>query len=291
MRTVVLNYPLLYVEHLSEGDLDLLDRATAHGGGRETLRERLGADPDLVDAILADPGLFETVFDEHAVDLEVGVTPLLTFGVLVHRSMSDLRDAAHVMEWTAPGRRLPVFDVDTLRAFLDDGTRRFFVVELLASFTKIASGSMWVRTRHGMRRRRYSELDMARLAEKVEQLPASDRPAGYRRLGDVALFLAGVFPDHTASHPPRPMERERVARSAGIPVTDVLSEPGDLGFHELAGAGSYRRAVETAASLVGRGPEFLLDIADRFHEARRVLNYLADRYLHRRDSGLMRPAG
>jgi hypothetical protein len=30
-------------------------------------------------------------------------------------------------------------------------------------------------------------------------------------------------------------------------------------------------------------------VADRFGDARRILNYLADRYLFRRDVGLIRP--
>jgi hypothetical protein len=64
----------------------------------------------------------------------------------------------------------------------------------------------------------------------------------------------------------------------------------DLAFHELLGAAWYRRAVEAAAALVGRGPEELLYLADHFTAARRVLNYLADHYLHHYEAGLGRPA-
>ena len=64
----------------------------------------------------------------------------------------------------------------------------------------------------------------------------------------------------------------------------------DLAFHEILGAAWYRRAVEAAAALVGRGPEELLYLADNFTAARRVLNYLADNYLHHYEAGLGRPA-
>jgi hypothetical protein len=86
-------------------------------------------------------------------------------------------------------------------------------------------------------------------------------------------------------------QRERLARSAAIGPTDALIEGDGVGFLERAGAGWYRRAVEEAEAVVGNGPSFLRDVADRFADARRILNYLADRYLYRRDIGLIRPGG
>ncbi len=244
----------------------------------------------LLDDILAHPRLYEALFGAQSGDIGPRVTPFLAFGVLVNRTTQDLRTESYVPEWTAPNRRLPVFDVASLRSFLDEGTRRFFLIEFLASFTRVASGGMWVRTRKGYRRKRYSELDPVRFAELVDRLPASHRAGGYRRLGDVALFLSGVFPDHTARNPLGELDRERLARSAGVDGTEPVANADDLRFHEVVGAGWYRRAVDAATATVGAGPEFLLDVADRFHHARRILNYLADRHLSRFDSGLMGPA-
>ncbi len=283
---LVLNYQLLYLEHLTEHDLDLLAQVAGGDEQGRSLRAHLGRHPEEIDELLADPQVFETIFGR---DIGSRVSPFLTFGVIVNRSARDLRSASFVPEWAGPGRRLPVFDVGSLRDFLDEATRRFFLIELLASFTKVASGSMWVRTRRGYRRRRFSELDPVRLAELVDQLPAAQRPAGYRRLGDVALFLSGVFPDHTARHPLGAHQREHLARSAGISPQAALDPSHHLGVYEAAGAGWYRRAVDAAAAAVGVGPEFLLDVADNFHHARRVLNLLTDRYLFRFDSGLVGP--
>lgn len=277
---------LRYLEHLSERDLELIARAEELSAGAAPLRARLAEQPGLLDQLLGSPRLFEVVFSQE--DIGPRVTPFLAFGALVHRLNRDLAEATHVPEWAGPGRRLPVFDPGSLQEFVDESARRFFLIELLASFTKVTSGTMWVRTQRGYRRRRFSELDPVRMAEMVELLPASQRPAGYRRLGDVALFLAGVFPDYTARHPLAATEREHLARSAGITPIEALRE--DLGFHDAAGAAWYRRAVDAAADLVGTGPEFLRDVADRFPQARRILNLLADRYLFRHDLGLMGPA-
>jgi hypothetical protein len=283
---MTLNYPLLQFEHLSRSDIELLARVSELP--EEAVRARLARDPGWLDQALASPGLFEAIFGESD-DFGPIVTPFLAFGALVHHAGDDLGRASHLLEWSGPGKRLPVFDVGPLRDYLDDGGRRFFLIEHLASFTKVASGTFWVRTRRGYARRRFSEVDPVRLADLVEQLPTEQRPGGYRRLGDVALFLSGVFPDHTARHPLPVAQRERLARSAAVRPTDALVEGDGIGFLEKTGAGWYRRAVEEAEALVGNGPSFLRDVADRFADARRILNYLADRYLFRRDIGLVRP--
>ncbi len=283
------NYPLLYLEHLSERDLDLLARATGRSGPVAALRAQITANPENVDDLLAEPRVFDAIFGGAVGDIGPRVSPFLTFGVLVNRSARDISAAAYLPEWAGAGKRLPVFDVASLQEFLGRGAHRFFLVELLASFTRVASGAIWVKTRRGYRRRRFSELDLVHLSERVDALPASMRPAGYRRLGDVALFHAGVFPDHTARRHLVPGERERLAHSAGMGPAMAIGGGDDLRFHELAAAAWYRRAVEAAAAVVGTGPEFLEDMADHVPEARRTLNFLTDRYLFRFDTGLGRP--
>ena len=112
-----------------------------------------------------------------------------------------------------------------------------------------------------------------------------------KRLGDVALFLSGVLPDHTATHPYSPTQREWIAQSADLGLGEVLLVDDGLRFIEAAGAGWYRKAVEHGAGSVSTGPSFLKGLADRFSEARRILNYLADRYLFRHDLGLVTDLG
>ena len=285
-----MNYALLYLEHLSEQDLRLIASKAGRQDEPNKLRAVLRDHPETIEKLLASPELFDALFDESE-KVSPGVTPFLVFGALVNQTARELETANYVPEWTGPGRRLPVFDVTPLREFLGRGTNRFFLIELLASFVTVASGSIWVRTRKGYRRRRFSELDPVQLAEMVELLPPRERPGGYRRLGDVVLFLSGVFPDHTATHPPALAERERLVASAGVAPVTALADGTDLRFHEIVGANWYRRAVESAEVSVGRGPGVLLEVADHFSQARRFLNVLADRHLYRYDAGLMRPSG
>ena len=288
----MLNYPLLYLEHLSDRDLEVIARSTGAPGSASELRDRLRGEPGDIDELLASDALFDVVFgaDSSTSVVHVGMTPFLVFGVLVNRVARDLSETAFVPEWVGAGQRLPVFDVETLREFVDDGLRRFFLIEFLASFTKVASGAVWVRTRRGYRRRRFSELDPVSLAEMVDGLPPQQRPGGYRRLGDVSLFLSGVFPDHTTRNALGDLARARLARSAGIEESRVFEDEDEVRFFEIVGPGWYGRAVDAASSTLGVGPTYLRDVADHFSDARRFLNFLSDRYLHRFDTGLMHPA-
>ncbi|HKX76366.1 MAG TPA: hypothetical protein VJR05_13355 [Acidimicrobiia bacterium] len=278
-------YPLLYLEHLNPADLGVLARAAGFEEDPGRLRTRLRDQPEALDQLLSSPTVYESLFGRELFDPGNRISPFLLFGVLVHRAAADLDQVSYVAEWTGPNQRLPILDVGSLREVVEAGSRRFFLIELLTSFTRVASGSTLIRTRRGYRRRRFSELDPVSLVGMVEQLPVEQRPAGYRRLGDVALFLCGVFPDHTARHPLRPADWHLLAESAGV-ASPVDHE---LDAYEKVGAGWYRRTVETATGMAGAGPRILLEVADRFQAARRFLNYVTDRYLYRFESGLTGP--
>lgn len=278
----MLNVGLLSLEHLSDRDLRLISDAAGH----ETTRAGLRRSPEVVDDLLASPDLFESLFGADRM-VEVGVTPFLIFASLVHQAARDLKATPYFPEWIGTGQRLPVFDSSTLIVLVDDAVRRFFLIEFLASFTSVASGTAWVRTARGYRKRRWSELDPVAMSQMVELLPAPAKVAGYRRLGDIALFLSGVFPDHTSRHPLGQVTRARLAASAGVADPE---DQGDMRFLEVIGSGWYDRAVESADRVIAGGLEHLSDMARHFTDARRFLNYLADRYLHRYDTGLMHPA-
>jgi len=281
----MLNHGLLYLEHLSDRDLRVMGDAADVG---ELTRDRLRHRPEVVDEVLAEPALFDALFGPAPV-VELGVTPFLVFAVLVNQTARDLAATPHFPEWVGVGQRLPVFDSSTLSALIDDAVRRYFLIEFLASFTTVASGSVWVQTERGYRRRRWSELDPVAMSELVDRLPTVSRPAGYRRLGDVALFLSGVFPDHTSRHPLGESSRARLAASAGIDSAR-LEDEGDVRFLEVIGSEWYDKAVESADRVAATGLGHLTDMARHFTDARRFLNCLTDRYLHRHDTGLMHPA-
>lgn len=288
----------VYLEHLTEADLALLARAGT--GGRADAAE-LRSRPGLLGELLGDPAVFEAVFGRRGREEDplVFVSPFCVFAVAVHRLAADLADAPYVEEWVdlrttdarpptgerrRLGRRVPVFDTAELREFLEEPARRAFLAELLASFSHVASGSTWVRGRRGWRRRRWSELDPLRFAELLDVVPEAQRAGVYRRLGDVSLFLTGVFPDHTATRGLGAAETSRLLRLGGEEAGPTGSSSGTLALFEDLGTRSYRAAYSLAGPVLTRSMEVVGQVADGFHSARRILNVLTERYLFTRRS-------
>jgi hypothetical protein len=185
-----------------------------------------------------------------------------------------------VPERTGPRQRVPLFDAPALRDFLAAPARRLFLAELLASFTRVASGRYRARVGGRMRTRRFSELDPVRLAGLLEAVPPAERPGVYRRLGDVTLFLTGVFPDYATDHALGPVNAARLLRAAQLPASqqDRLAGPPGIEFWEHLGARWYRAARDLAPVATAR-ITVVGEVADRFRQARRVLNHVTDQYL------------
>ena len=278
-----------YLDHLGPADLDIVLRLAGRRPPADAAEAHaiLRREPGLLHAALASEEAEHLLLRAGAADPDrepiVRASPFLTFAVAVERVAEDLRDATHVPEWVGPRQRLPLLGADDLREVLADRPRRAFLAALLASFTRVASGTVWSRTSRGWRRQRFSELDPVRLAATLDVLPESRHAAVHRRLGDLSLFLAGVFPDHTAGRAFRPIDLHRLGRAAAVPgepaeaLGEALETRGGVGLLDHLGERWYRlaaRAPEAAGSA-----RLLEGVAERFVNARRALNLLADRHL------------
>ncbi len=287
-----------YAAHLTDTDLTLLVSAAgapAPGGPPGAVPVLpagadagwLRRDPAALPDLLGDPRVFDAVFgwaDTGAPPRPgqaVPVSPFLTFAVAVHRSATELASMGHVTERTGPRQRIPLFDAPALREFLGSPARKLFLAELLASFTRVASGRYRVRGGSGRpRTRRFSELDPVRLAGLLDGVPDAERPGVYRRLGDVSLFLAGVFPDYATLYGVGPASVARLLRAAQVPAAEQerLATVPAIELLEQLGARWYRAACGLAPVRTAR-LDVVADVAGRFQQARRVLNHIADRYL------------
>jgi len=272
-----------YASHLTETDLRVLAAAAAEAEGVGPVEAAgLRGDPEALLRLLEHPGVYRTVLGpaETAGGWVLPASPFLVFAALVQQAAAELALMDHVPERTGLRQRVPLFDAPALRDFLSDPARRLFLTELLASFTRVASGRYRVRVGGRMRTRRFSELDPVRLAGLLDAVPQAERPGVYRRLGDVTLFLTGVFPDYATTRALGPLDAGRLLRAAGLPPAErerVAGTPA-MDMLEYLGARWYRSARELAPAATAR-VVVVGDIAARFQQARRVLNHLADRYL------------
>jgi len=259
----------LYLEHLSDSDLAFLGAA---GESRYDVR------PAPLEALIDSPQTFRALFTMPGRDPLLRGSPFLIFAVLVHRVVRDLGQASFVEEWVGPRQRVPVFDTGSLRDFGADPLRRLFLAELLASYTNVASGSTMVKTTRGWRRRRFSELDPLRLIELAELVPQADRPSVYRRLGDLSLFLTGIFPDYAGERLVAERDRRQLERALGGADRERAERHDGVWLLEQLGRRAYRIAQHGAdrqTTMAG----VLAEVSENFAAARRVLNFLTDRYL------------
>jgi hypothetical protein len=279
-----------YASHLTDVDLRLLAAVAgaAAGTGQGSDADdpvdasRLRGDPEALLRLLEDPGVFRAVLGpaDAAQGWAVPASPFLVFVAFVQRAAAELAAMDHVPERTGPRQRVPLFDAPALRDFLGEPARRLFLAELLASFTQVASGRYQVRAGGRVRTRRFSELDPVRLAGLLDAVAPAERPGVYRRLGDVTLFLAGVFPDYATTRALGPLDAGRLLRAARLPSSqqEHLASTPAMELWEYLGARWYRAARDLAPAATAR-MVVVGDVADRFRQARRVLNLLADRYL------------
>lgn len=265
-----------YLEHLTSGDLRLLGEVAGSDAAEVAAR------PRAIERLIADPRVHRRLFEREDEPFVVA-SPFLVFAVLVQRCAAELSASTFTLEWAGPGRRLPVFDAPALSSFLDEQSHRLFLAELLASFTHTASGVIYRRDRRGWRTHRFSELDPVRLAALLEVVDEREHPGIYRRLGDSALFLTGVFPQHSSTWVSKPLNADRLQRVARSiqGSRDAVQRRSDegLGLLQEMGRAWYRLAYASASPPRTQALRVVASVAQRFEEARRVLNLLTDRYL------------
>jgi hypothetical protein len=261
-----------YLEGLSERDVATL--AVIVGAEPRELSGELRRRPWWIHDLLARSEVFEKVLDRHARPADV-VSPFLLFSVLIHRTGEDLREASYVNDWIGPRSRMPVFDVAPLQEFVEDPGRASFLATLLSSFATPVSPPAQA-----------GPFDLYGMALWLSQAVPNDRVVLLRRLGDLSLFLTGVFPDHTGAKPLRPVDAERLGKTIGMTADEMLALcEQSLLYSGLDALESLGTRWYEAALAGGDTPPVVGDVAARFRSARRVLNHVADRYLYRLDIG------
>lgn len=226
--------------------------------------------PDIIDRMLDDDNLFRrlTADDESLVK----VSPWLMFTVLLRHAARDLAHERFTIERLGATERIPVFDSQRVAALLQDGTVRDYLADLLASFVRTDSTTVYYRSGRRYRRRTFSDMDIDDMIALASNVADEFRFPFYRRIGDICLFITGVFPEHVV-----------VGHGTSNPLAPTGSRWGrrgrTLADYQLEAERFYRLAAShRAARDSGLGP-VMSDLADNFSLARKPLNYITDRYI------------
>ena len=182
----------------TETDLDFVVDEVAPGAqNKEHLKQLILEDADFRKALLEDDKVFNRLIDDEEAFLHLS-TPLY-FEVLLRKSLKELESATHTIERT--GREnIPVFDTREVMELLGQPGVLYYLAHMLASFTRINSYRVRMRTPRGnWRRVRYNDMDIDCLIDFCSRAEEEERFAFYKRIADLCLFVTGVFPEYASS--------------------------------------------------------------------------------------------
>jgi hypothetical protein len=248
--------------HFSDPDLRfLVETVVTERRDYDQIVNLIRGKDDLIEPMLQDPKLVRRLFEEEAG--LVRVSPYFLFTVLLLQVRRDLEATAYILEVDFKGKRIPVFQAQSVTDLLGRVVIRDYLADMLASFTRTNSGVIYWRERGAWHKRRFSDLDIDDMVDLARIIDPEMRPALYKRIADIALFLSGIFPDHLAVFAARHQSRFSAKRS--------------LKDYEQQGSRFFRVAAQEADQI--RWRPAMGTLAEKFTLARWALNTLSDRYL------------
>jgi len=251
---------------LSDKDLMFLIQTVAtQRRDYEHIKEIVKDKPDLLDLMLDDEKLFQRLLREEEVLLQI--SPRLLFEILLRQARRELKREAFTVEKVGLTWKIPVFDSSKVAELLEDKGIRGYLAEMLSSFTRTESTVLYFRRGTRTYRKRFSDMDFDDVEELSRFVEEKYRFPFYKRMGDISLFLTGVFPEYVDSPYPWKLWRTRVRRS--------------LEELEREGREVYRLASEHEEARRSNLGDILWRLSENFDLARKSLNFISDRYIHR----------
>ncbi len=262
-------------EGFSGADLDFLVAAAAPGTRDPArLKRVLAQDKDFRNAFIEDDRTARMAISDRDVFLKI--SPRLYFEILLRTLRRELSGASHTLE-TGGCHKVAVFDARQVVGLLERPSVLPYLADMLASFTRVESGSFsWKTPGAGWRRGRFDDTDVDGLVRFLEFAGDEYRLDFYKRIADVCLFLLGVFPEHVQASsrvPPPGDARPRLARRAGRTPEE----------YEEEGRKYYKLAAEHPEAKDRELSDVFLLLHDGFQAARKPLALIAERYLRAPD--------
>lgn len=266
---------------LSESDLDFVVREAAPDAANvEQLKDLIREDEAFRRALVGDERVFARVMTDE--EIFVRISPALYFEVLLRRSLVELEQAVYTLEYDRAGP-IPVFDTSAVVDLLARRGMVGYLADMLSSFTRVRVSVTAVRVRRGVWRRvRTSDMDIDSLVRLCSAAEPEQRFAFYKRIADVCLFVAGLFP-HSARGHQRSFAPGVLGPTPGARSRRSLEEYAQEGrrFYELAAEHPAARALELTGVLGLLG--------ENFTTATKPLRFIASHYLHSTGRRLFAP--
>lgn len=236
-----------------------------------------GAAAGLVRAWRDEPSLIEPALDDERVvrrlmadpRMVVELSPRLLFSVLLRRVRRDLSEIPYTVERIHADGRVVVFDAAPSHSLLRAPAVFDYLVDLLVSFER-AETVVVQQVSDSVRIHRLNTLSIEDMMELASLIDPAMRPMVFRRIGDIALFTTGLFPEAVV----REQRPTLAARSAAPPRQRLRIED-----YEAEGRRFYRLAADRLTSSHPSLAQILARLSEEFTAARKPLTVLSERYV------------
>lgn len=256
---------------LTPGDARFIVETLLPGrADQDLIVERLQGDEPRLETMLDDEQLFRRIVGEK--DILLQISPWLFFTLLLRRTWRDLEREAFTVEQRSR-QKVILFDADQVVRLLAQGPVRAYLATMLASFTRVESVTMLVEVKKGRwRGYRTHEFDLDGMIRYSQTLDEPFRFAPYKRIGDVCLFLSGMFPE-AIDRQTRPSQNSRPQSRKRGSVFQKIED------YEAYGRSFYRLAAQHEQARREGMAEVLATLSEGFILAEKPLSFLATRYL------------
>lgn len=237
---------------------------------RDYIADRLMRDETQLETMLDEDRLFQRLMREE--NVLIHISPWLFFTVFLRRAWRDLEREAFTIEQRGR-QKVVLFDADRVVQLLAQEPVRDYLATMLASFTRIESVTVLTELRPGTWRAYHTnELDIEGMMRYSQTLDEAFRFAPYKRIGDVCLFLTGMFPEYINSRYRYPLSGQLRPRMRGRLVQKVED-------YEAYGQAFYQMAAEHELARQEGQDEVLISLSENFILAEKPLAFIANRYL------------
>jgi hypothetical protein len=243
---------------LTRADMDFIRRTLS-------MPSMVHLDEEEVEEILENELLFKRVMNEEEPFLSI--SPYLFFRILLKRAHRELRWESFTIERHGM-QKIFVFDTDRLTELLERRDLRAYLATMLSSFTKVETTVFYLIASGRVYRFKYSNIDMDDVEEGLKLVEEEKRFPLLRRIGDIALFLLGIFPEYL-NRPFRGRRSKEFARE--------VEEKGSFYY--------YLASMHEEAKRLGLS-EILYALSQNFMLVKKPLNFIAERYLNVRKARL-----
>ena len=256
---------------LSDRDLDfLVDTVSPEVADKPQLKQIIREDEDFRNKFMGDDKVFQRVMRDDEILLKI--SPPMFFEILLRKAADELSRVGYTFEKSRT-MHIPVFDTKDLVSLLNRDSLLIYLADMLSSFTKVESYTISIKIRKGIWRKiRFNDLDIHSLMSLCDVVDEAYRFSLYKRIGDICLFILGVFPVYAERH-------YRYSVSGQI-------RPGVSGrrrvspqVYEKEGERFYRMAAEHRTALDMELSEIFWSLHENFQKAKKPLNFITDHYL------------